>query len=77
MDLVRKRLKLQVLVNYSQLLDSSTEKEFIATRKLLRRGDIISEPFLTFSESSAIVAEIFLLQPLPAIPTVHNQPNSH
>lgn len=42
--MVRKNLKLQVLVNYNEMPKSSiTEEDFVARRKLLRRGDIISE----------------------------------
>lgn len=43
-DVTRKNLKMQVLVNHSQVLKSGiTKDEFIARRKLLRRGDNISE----------------------------------
>lgn len=41
-DIVRKNLKLQILVNHAKMLDASTKESFVRRRKLLRRGDVIA-----------------------------------
>lgn len=43
-DIYRKNLELQVLVSHSRMLKFGiTKDDFVARRKLLRRGDIIGE----------------------------------
>ena len=67
-DIVRKNMKLQVLVNYKGIPDSSiTEKNFIASSKLLRRGDVISERVSTSCALNIVMTNFILVQELLAI----------
>lgn len=60
MDVVRKSLKLQTLINHMEMHDSTTEEQFIDRRKLLRRGDFISKA-VPNTISSTFKSELTLL----------------
>jgi lysyl-tRNA synthetase, class II len=45
-DIVRKDTKLQIVVNYTRMANPTVKEDFIARRKLLRRGDVIGQLFV-------------------------------